>query len=110
MEAVNMSATVQFPIKELLKFYDDPPAGNGRHMAAVTSVIGEDMGAGLLVDYFQRQGYKADVINQIVTQGTNKGKRLDRWIDVRTERRETYYQVEIKKIRRHLRLAARDCL
>ena len=91
-----MSSIIRFPIQELIRFYDDPPKGNGTHTTAVTSVIGEGLGAGLLIDYYQRKGMKAEVLDQIVTQGTNKGKRLDRWVVVTNDNQDTYYQVEIK--------------
>ncbi len=87
---------IRLPIKTLLMFYDNPPKENGKHTTAITSVIGEDLGAGLLVDYFNRRGFSAKVLNQTITVGTNKGNRLDRWVVVTEGVREVYYQVEIK--------------
>jgi hypothetical protein len=93
-----MSSRVRLPIKSLLEFYDIRADKNKGHITAITAVIGEDLGAGLLLDYYLRQGLKAKVFNRNkgVTQGTNIGKRLDRWIVVTRGKRETYYQVEIK--------------
>jgi hypothetical protein len=54
------------------------------------------MGAGLLVDYFNRHGAKAEILPDLVTQKTKEGKRLDRWLKVAKGKRITYYQVEIK--------------
>lgn len=87
---------IRLPIKTLLLFYDNPPKGFGKHTTAITSVIGEDIGAGLLVDYFNRKGFAAKALNQPITVGTNKGNRLDRWLVIAEKTRETYYQVEIK--------------
>jgi len=91
-----MAAKVHFPIRLLLEFYDQSAGDHSRHTTAVTSVLGEELGAGLLVDYYQRHGYKADVLDQPCTQGTKKGKRLDRWIKVVKGKQITFYQVEIK--------------
>jgi hypothetical protein len=87
---------VRIPIKNLLTFYDDPPKSVGGHVSSITALIGEDLGTGLLVDYFHAHGYEAKIIPGKVTQGTNKGKRLDRWILVTRGKRSTCYQVEIK--------------
>lgn len=91
-----MSSRVRLPIKSLLEFYDNRVETNKGHVTAMTAVIGEELGAGLLIDYYLRHGLDAKVINGSVTQGTNIGKRLDRWIIVTRGRRSTYYQVEIK--------------
>ena len=87
---------IRIPIRSLLKFYDDPAKINKGHTTAITAVVGEDIGAGLLIDYYLRRGLKAEVLNEGVTQGTNIGKRLDRWIVVTRGKHTTYYQVEIK--------------
>ena len=87
---------IRIPIKSLLTFYDDPPKSIGGHVSAITALIGEDLGAGLLVNYFRDRGYDAKVIPGNVTQGTNVGKRLDRWILVIRGRRSRCFQVEIK--------------
>ncbi len=91
-----MPSRIRIPIKELLKFYDDPDRTHQGHTTAITSVIGEDLGTGLLIDYYHRRGLEARVLDGIVTQGTKKGKRLDRWIVVKHGKHSTYYQVEIK--------------
>lgn len=87
---------IRLPIRNLLTFYDAPNKGVGGHVSAITGVIGEDLGAGLLIDYFRRRGIQAEVIGSRVTQGTNIGKRLDRWILVTKRNRSICYQVEIK--------------
>ena len=67
---------IHLPIKTLLMFYDNPPKENGKHTTAITSVIGEDLGAGLLADYFKRKGLSAIVLNQTITLGTKKRKQI----------------------------------
>ena len=91
-----MTSRINLPIRALLEFYDGPKQINKSHTTAITAIIGEDMGAGLLVDYYIRRGFKATVLSGGVTQGTNIGKRLDRWIVVTRGKHETYFQVEIK--------------
>jgi len=91
-----MTSLLRLPIRQLLQFYDDPPRKNGANTTAITAVIGEELGAGLLIDYFHIQGWSAVLINKSVTQGTASGTRLDRWIKVVRGNRATYYQVEIK--------------
>lgn len=88
--------TITLKVRNLLEFYDDPaPEYRGQH-TAITSVVGEDMAAGLLLHYWQSQGIHAEVLPGSVTQGTQRGHRLDRWIKT-TERGEIFhYQVEIK--------------
>lgn len=91
-----VSTKIGFPIKQLLTFYDDPSESSGATATAITAVIGEELGAGLLVDYFRAQGLIAEVLNKNVTQGTSSGVRLDRWVKVTNKTKIIYYQVEIK--------------
>jgi hypothetical protein len=91
-----MTPQIRLPIRSLLEFYDDPDKAARGHVTAITSIVGEDLGAGLLIDYYFRQGLEVKVLNGNVTQGTNKGNRLDRWVVVTRGKRLIYYQVEIK--------------
>jgi hypothetical protein len=91
-----MKTRIRIPIKALLTFYDNPPKSVGGHVTSISALIGEDLGAGLLVSYFHGRGYDAKVIPGKVTQGTNEGKRLDRWIQVTRGKRSRLFQVEIK--------------
>jgi hypothetical protein len=91
-----MSSRVRLPIKSLLEFYDNRVETNRGHVTAITAVIGEELGEGLLIDYFLRRGLTAKVVYGSVTQGTNIGNRLDRWIIVTRGQHSIYYQVEIK--------------
>jgi hypothetical protein len=91
-----MSTRVRIPLRTLLGFYDDPDKSLSRHISSITGVLGEDLGAGLIVDHFEQQGLKVKVLDRSVTPGTNKGHRLDRWICVEHPSQPTIYQVEIK--------------
>lgn len=91
-----MTSTIRIPIPLLLEFYDDPAKHVRGHVTAVTAVIGEDLGAGLIAHYFNQLGLKTEILTDSVTQGTNKGKRLDRWIIVHQSSGSVCYQVEIK--------------
>jgi hypothetical protein len=91
-----MSTRVRIPLRTLLGFYDDPDKSLSGHISSITGVLGEDLGAGLIVDYFEQQGLKVKVLDKSVTPGTNKGHRLDRWICVAHPNQPVTYQVEIK--------------
>lgn len=96
-----MSSTIRLPIRLLLKFFDETPEYSRGHATAIVSVAGEDLGAGLLVDYYRKSGAEAEVLDQLCTQGTQKGKRLDRWVRVGKNGKSTYFQVEIKNWSAH---------
>lgn len=91
-----MKHYICLPVNKLLEFYDDPPQKEKKHTIAITAMIGESLGAGLLIDYYHSTGCNARVLDKSVTTGTNKGKRLDRWLVVTNNKKITYYQVEIK--------------
>lgn len=91
-----MNSKIRIPIRSLLEFYDDPNKLVRGHVSAITAVIGEDLGAGLLAHYFAKAGLGVEVLPGNVTQGTKKGKRLDRWIVVNHPEGSVCYQVEIK--------------
>lgn len=96
-----MTTYVSIPIKLLLQFFDEVPIGSQRHATAVTAVAGEELGIGLLLDYFRGCGFSADGLNMICTPGTRSGKRLDKWVKVGRGQRTTYYQVEVKNWSAH---------
>jgi hypothetical protein len=91
-----MVSLVRLPIRSVLEFFDEAPEKGRGHTTAIIAVAGEEIGAGLLVDYYRRAGSSAEVLNLSCTQGTQKGHRLDRWIKVTRGAQATYYQVEIK--------------
>lgn len=91
-----MKHSIRFQINKLLEFYDNPPQREKKHTTAITAMIGESLGAGLLIDYYQSTGCNVRVLDKSVTTGTNKGKRLDRWLAITKTSQTVYYQVEIK--------------
>ncbi|MGB8648378.1 MAG: hypothetical protein WCF84_24290 [Anaerolineae bacterium] len=99
---------VTVDILSVLQFFDGDAPGVNRHVAAVTATAGEDLGAGLIVDYFHRRGIEAEVLKKKkenapknVTTGTGKGHWLDRWIHVCCNGKHIYYQTEIKNWSAH---------
>ncbi len=96
MNQDNLSSIIRLPISLLLEFFDEAPDYGKGHATAITAVLGEELGAGLLVDHFRGKNMKAEVLGLPCTQGTTSGKRLDRWIRVTKGRQTVYYQVEIK--------------
>jgi hypothetical protein len=91
-----MQSQIQLPIRLLLEFFDEAPEYARGHANAIVAVLGEELGAGLLVDYFCHKGLNAESLGIPCTQGTKAGKRLDRWIRITKGGKITYFQVEIK--------------
>ena len=89
-------SVIQLPIRSLLGFYDEAPKSIRGHVSAVTGVIGENLGIGLLLDFFRRNNLSAEVLEDRVTQKTKSGKRLDKWVKVKSGKKIVHYQVEIK--------------
>jgi hypothetical protein len=92
-------------LKELIGFYDDPNRDkkNNKHVSAITGVIGEDLCTAVFVHFLTK---KSDQVVEVLigsdkdpltpTQGGRRGKRLDRWIHVKSAKKEMLYQCEIK--------------
>jgi len=101
--------TWKLNVRELLHFFDeDPPDGTG-HATALVSVMGEELGAALLQDYFKeaREYAGTTILTQhgkplTPTPGTQRGQRLDRWLCATTSAGgQDLYQVEIKNWSAH---------
>lgn len=93
---------ISAPRIELLRFFDEKPAGSITHVGSIATLLGEDLNTALFVDYLDGIGAKATVCNQSVTTGKRKGPRLDRWIDVRwSDDSKTVFQTEIKNWSAH---------
>lgn len=94
-------------IKDIIEFYDtsdkDTGNDNGRHATSLTSLIGEELSAGLLKHFFDHSGEhnSANLLNGPVTTGSNAGKRLDRWIQVNYNGEQILYQTEFKNWSAH---------
>lgn len=81
-------------IKEILDFFDDIKDSQKGDANAIMSILGEDLNASA---YKHFRGNKVEILNDSVLPGlpgTNKGKRLDRWIVDKENRK--LYQCEIK--------------
>lgn len=91
---------MQIDVRKCLEFFDNPSAEG--HASAIVGVIGEDLNACAFVHYMNSKGRTTKILRDQkgrllgVTQGTARGKRLDRWIEVEEEGKKTLYQCEIK--------------
>jgi hypothetical protein len=92
---------VEIDIIELLKFYDEKIQTSVHHATAINAVAGEDLGAGLITHYLNRENFSAKVLPDPCTQKTKKGYRLDRWILAKINNEKIYYQTEIKNWSAH---------
>jgi hypothetical protein len=88
-------------IAATLHFFDETPRESMGHATAIVAVAGEDLGVGLLAHYLKQQGASVEILSGPCSQGTKKGKRLDRWVRVDQNSTTTYYQVEIKNWSAH---------
>lgn len=90
---------MNFSLRNLLTFLDDPERGDNRHSSAVTGIIGEDLNAATFAHYLEKDGVReATISTDSTTPGTRRGKRLDRWIQARNKKtgEQILYQCEIK--------------
>ena len=79
-------------LRVLLEFFDEAPKIIKKGDAtALVSVFGEDLALSLFENYIKSKGLKYRLISRKVNQGTNKGKRLDAWIEVQDQNNTTYY-------------------
>lgn len=78
-------------IKELLDFFDDKKDSQKGDANALMAIFGEDLNASV---YKHFRGNEVEILNESVLPGTNKGKRLDRWIIDKENKK--LYQCEIK--------------
>jgi len=92
---------VEIDIIELLKFYDEKIQTSVHHATAINAVAGEDLGAGLITHYLNREKISAKVLQDPCTQKTKSGHRLDRWILAIKNSEKIYYQTEIKNCSAH---------
>ncbi|MFZ4798540.1 MAG: hypothetical protein ACOYMA_13670 [Bacteroidia bacterium] len=94
---------ITIEIKNIIKFYDEQDRNVSGQVSSITGLIGEDLGAGLIQHYFKALHRNCIIYNDSPTEGTKKGKWLDRWIKVKNtnESNYTYYQTEIKNWSSH---------
>ncbi len=89
MMTVNISA--------LLRFFDEVPDDSRRHATSIVSVVGEELGLALLVDYLSKTDAGARLLKEPCKTGKKRGSRLDGWVETTS----TLYQVEVKSWSAH---------
>lgn len=82
---------MKFNIKELLDFLDDKKDSQKGDANAVIAILGEELNASVY-KHFRKN--KVDILGDSVLPGTSKGKRLDRWIVGKKDKK--LFQCEIK--------------
>ena len=94
---------VTIDINKIIAFYDEQDKSISKHVSSITGVIGEDLGAGLLKHYFDSINIDCTIINDSPTEGSKKGKWLDRWLKVKNVDSDNlvFYQTEIKNWSSH---------
>ena len=88
-------------LNELLNFYDYRVSSSIGHASAVNAVLGEDLAVALLTHYLKGVGNEVVALDEVCTQGTQRGYRLDKWIAVKSATQSVIYQVEIKNWSAH---------
>jgi hypothetical protein len=83
-------------LRELVNFYDYAVKGSERHSAAVNAVMGEELAVALVLQYFQKIGESVEALPGPCNQGTQRGKRLDKWFIRKDADGVLLYQTEIK--------------
>jgi hypothetical protein len=81
---------------QILSFYDNKAPDDGKDASAITGIVGEDVAAGLMKHYFDSTGNSCEILNEKPTEGSKKGKWLDRWLKVHSDSTTVFYQTEIK--------------
>jgi hypothetical protein len=88
-------------LRQLVNFYDYAIESSATHAAAVNAMMGEELGVSLMLHYFQMQGKPTEALAVPCTQGTQKGKRLDKWFVQDDGENVFLYQTEIKNWSAH---------
>ena len=78
-------------IKELLDFFDDKKDSQKGDANALIAILGEDLNASVYKDFRKN---KVEILEESISQGSKKEKRLDRWI--LDNENKKLYQCEIK--------------
>jgi hypothetical protein len=85
----------------LVDFYDRKVPESVGHANAINAVMGEEFATALFLDFADRNNLRPTVVSDVCTQGTKKGKRLDRWIQITENDKTIYFQTEIKNWSAH---------
>jgi hypothetical protein len=80
----------------ILDFYDVWRADRARHISGVTGLIGESLGAALLLHKLRQDGFDAKLVVGTPTTGARRSPWLDCWIAAQNGSDRRIYQVEIK--------------
>jgi hypothetical protein len=88
-------------LREFLNFYDYRVPSSISHASAINAVLGEDLAVALLVHYFKGLGLEVAALDEVCSQGSQRGHRLDKWIVVQSALKSIIYQVEIKNWSAH---------
>src|SRR5260370_21813227 len=102
------SCTVKLNVDDVLSFFDERPADSKGHASGLIAVVGEELGSFLLCRHLEvMHACKSRMFThegKPITPriGTNKGRRLDRWVLTESESEAPrLYQVEIKNWNAH---------
>src|SRR5215211_2100280 len=88
--------------RQLIQFYDMITETSRGHANAISTVAGEDLGAGLLKHCLEKgDGVCVNLLPGTPTQGTRTGGRLDRWLSVKRPSGECLLQAEVKNCCAH---------
>lgn len=88
-------------LRELLNFYDYRVPSSNSHASAINAVLGEDLAVALLVHYLKGLKLEVVALDEVCTQGTKRGYRLDKWVAVKSASESIIYQVEVKNWSAH---------
>lgn len=78
-------------IKELLDFFDDKKDSQKGDANALIAILGEDLNASVYKSFREN---KVEILEESISQGSKKEKRLDRWI--LDKKNKKLFQCEIK--------------
>ncbi|MGA9399215.1 MAG: hypothetical protein WBV22_13275 [Anaerolineaceae bacterium] len=92
---------IEIDVVKILEFFDEEVSSSHHHATAINAVVGEDMGAGLILHYLKQKNISAKILPEKCTQKTKSGVRLDRWILAVENGKRVYYQTEIKNWSAH---------
>lgn len=104
-----MKTEYKVNIKELLSFFDEKPKESKKQATSLVALFGEELCTSILEHYFVNQRnssteilFDKDGDPITVNKGTNKGKRLDRWMFVAHKNGvEELFQIEVKNWSSH---------
>ncbi len=88
-------------LRTLIDFYDRKVPESIGHATAINAVMGEDLAISLFCDYAFRNNLYPQFLSEKCTQGTNRGKRLDCWIEISEKSKLVHFQTEIKNWSAH---------